>query len=328
MIKDGLIIYVIEKKEVESLVVEMRNLIKRYGDNLAVDNVNLSIREGEIFGLLGPNGAGKTTIINMLVGLTLINSGEIFIFGKKINGHNGKIKRDIGLVPQEIAIYDDLTAAENVTMFGNLYGLRGNGLKDSVQQALSFTGLEDRAGEFPKKFSGGMKRRLNIACAVVHHPGLIIMDEPTVGIDPQSRQHILNSVMELNKQGATVIYTSHYMEEVEELCTRVAIMDQGRIIARGTNEELKALVSTEEKLDILLGNVNYTLVDNLKKLPEVKECSLSGEKLSILAPAGSGIISRVIDIITATGADVLSLEVKRPSLESVFLTLTGKTLRD
>lgn len=310
------------------MVVEMRNLIKRYGDNIAVDNVNLSIKEGEIFGLLGPNGAGKTTIINMLVGLTLINSGEILIFGKKINGHNSMVKRNIGLVPQEIALYDDLTAAENVTMFGNLYGLRGKGLKENVQQALSFTGLGDRAGEFPKKFSGGMKRRLNIACAVVHHPSLIIMDEPTVGIDPQSRQHILNSVMELNRQGATVIYTSHYMEEVEELCTRVAIMDQGRIIARGTQEELKALVSTEEKLDILLNNVNYTLVDNLKKMPEIKECSLSGEKLSILTSAGSGIISRVIDIITATGTDVLSLEVEKPSLESVFLTLTGKTLRD
>ncbi len=310
------------------MIVEINNLVKRYGDNLAVDNVNLAIKEGEIFGLLGPNGAGKTTIINLLTGLTRFGSGEVKIFSHKINGHNGKIKKHIGIVPQDIAIYEDLTAAENVTMFGKLYGLSGNELRERVGQALAFTGLDERAKEFPKKFSGGMKRRLNIACAIVHQPRLIIMDEPTVGIDPQSRKHILNSVLELHEQGSTVIYTSHYMEEVEQLCSQIAIMDQGRIIAKGTREELKELVSSEEKIDITLTGANYTLVEKITKIPEVKECSLGEDKLTILTAKNSAIIGRVIDIITATGADVLSMEVEKPTLESVFLTLTGKTLRD
>lgn len=310
------------------MIIELKNLIKRYGDTLAVDNVNLSIKEGEIFGLLGPNGAGKTTIINMLVGLTTIDHGTIRLFDQTIDGHHGRIKGDMGLVPQDIAIYEDLRAVENVTMFGHLYGLRGSTLKEHVWQALQFTGLCEKAKEFPKTFSGGMKRRLNIACAIVHQPKLIIMDEPTVGIDPQSRKHILDSVLDLQKKGATIIYTSHYMEEVENLCSHVAIMDQGRIIAKGTKEELKELVSSDEWLNLTLTSTNYTIIDNLKKIPEVKECSFMDQRLTLLVTKNSGIIGRVIDSITCTGSHVLSLDVEKPTLESVFLTLTGKTLRD
>jgi ABC-2 type transport system ATP-binding protein len=310
------------------MLVETKNLVKRYGDTLAVDNVNLAIDEGEVFGLLGPNGAGKTTIINMLLGLTKVDGGEIHIFGKRVNGNREDVSRQIGIVPQDLAIYNDLTAAENATFFGRLYGLKGALLKERVAEALAFTGLSDKATVFPKKFSGGMKRRLNIACALVHHPRLIIMDEPTVGIDPQSRNHILSSVLELHAKGSTIIYTSHYMEEVEELCSRVAIMDQGRIIALGSKDELKELVSSEDRIVVELAGVNYTLVDEVKKIQGVKDCLLSDSTLTILAVQNNSLISQVVDRITGTGAQVVSLSAQKPTLESVFLTLTGKNLRD
>ena len=310
------------------MLVEIQNLVKRYGDTLAVDNVSLGIAEGEVFGLLGPNGAGKTTIINMLLGLTKIDGGEIRIFGKRVRGNREEVSRDIGIVPQDIAIYSDLTAAENATLFGRLYGLKGALLKERVAEALAFTGLSDKAKIFPKKFSGGMKRRLNIACALVHKPRLIIMDEPTVGIDPQSRNHILSSVLELHGHGSTIIYTSHYMEEVEELCSRVAIMDQGRIIAEGSKEELKELVSAEDRIVVELSGVNFTLVDEIRKIQGVKDCFLAENVLTILAVQNNSLISRIVDGITGTGAEVVSLSAEKPTLESVFLTLTGKTLRD
>jgi len=238
------------------------------------------------------------------------------------------VKKNIGIVPQELAIYEDLTAEENVAFFGKLYGLKGRILKERVAEALEFTGLADRSKQFPKKFSGGMKRRLNIACAIVHRPKLIIMDEPTVGIDPQSRNHILDSVQELHRQGATVIYTSHYMEEVEEICSRIAIMDQGRVIAQGSKGELKELVSSEDRIVVEVSNVSFTLVDQVKGISGVKECSITENTLTVLATKNSPIIGRIVDVITAAGTEVVSLNVERPTLESVFLTLTGKTLRD
>lgn len=310
------------------MLVETKNLVKRYGDVLAVDNVNLQIAEGEIFGLLGPNGAGKTTTINMLIGLTKVDGGEITIFGKKVNGNREDVSRHIGIVPQELAIYPDLTAAENITFFGKLYGLQGKLLQERVSQALEFTGLADKRKILPKKFSGGMKRRLNIACAIVHQPKLIIMDEPTVGIDPQSRNHILNSVLELNRQGSTIIYTSHYMEEVEELCSRVAIMDEGRVIAQGTKEELKELISFEDRIVVELSNLNFTLVDEIKKISGVKDCFLTDNILTIHVLKNIPVIGQVVDAISAAGAEVVNLSVEKPTLESVFLTLTGKKLRD
>lgn len=310
------------------MLVEMKNLVKRYGNNLAVDNVNLEIAEGEVFGLLGPNGAGKTTIINMLLGLTKVDGGEIIIFGKRVNGNREDVSKHIGIVPQELAIYEDLTAAENVAFFGRLYGLKGKLLQQRVAEALAFTGLSDKRKEFPKKFSGGMKRRLNIACALMHRPRLIIMDEPTVGIDPQSRNHILSSVEDLHQQGSTIIYTSHYMEEVEELCTRIAIMDQGRVIALGSKEELKELVSSEERIVVELAGVNYTVVDEVRKISGVKDCILTDSTLTVLASKRPSLISSIVDAITSAGAEVINLSAEKPTLESVFLTLTGKTLRD
>ena len=230
------------------MLVEVKNLVKRYKDVLAVDNVSLSIEEGEILGLLGPNGAGKTTTINAMIGLTKVDSGEILIFGKNFKDCELEIKRNLGVIPQDIAIFEDLTAYENLCYFGKLYGLKGSLLKERVEEALEFTGLLDRKKQYPKKFSNGMKRRLNIACALVHHPKLIIMDEPTVGIDPQSRNHIIQSIKKLNRMGSTIIYISHYMEEIEEICTRIVIMDHGRVIAKGTKEELKALMTSDERV--------------------------------------------------------------------------------
>ncbi len=310
------------------MVLEIKNIIKRYNDFVAVDNVNLSIKEGEIFGLLGPNGAGKTTTINTILGLTKIDSGRIKVFGKSFNENEIEIKKQIGIVPQDIAVFEDLTAYENIIFFGRLYGLKDGLLKERAKEALDFTGLWDRRKEFPKKFSGGMKRRLNIACAIVHQPKLIIMDEPTVGIDPQSRNHILESVRELNRKGSAVIYTSHYMEEVEELCTYITIMDHGRVIASGTKDELKDLVSSDEKIEIELSSVNYTIVENIKKIEGVKGVANEDKKLTITSSRNSSNLGKIINIITDLDSNILSCNVEKPTLETVFLTLTGRTLRD
>ena len=228
------------------MLIEIKDLSKSYKDFKAVDIKELSIKEGEIFGFLGPNGAGKTTTISILSGLYSKYDGEIKIFGKNLKENEIFIKKNLGVVPQDLALIDDLTAEENVKFFGELYGLRGKELKDAVKETLEFVGLLDRKKYFPPKFSGGMKRRLNIACAIVHKPKLIIFDEPTVGIDPQSRNKILETIKELNKQGSTIIYTSHYMEEVDSICSNICIIDHGKIIARGTNDELKALVKHDD----------------------------------------------------------------------------------
>lgn len=310
------------------MIIEIKNLVKRYGDFLAVDNMNLNVKEGEIFGLLGPNGAGKTTTINTIAGLTKVDSGDIKIFGKSMKHHELEIKRNMGIVPQEIAVFEELTAYENVMFFGKLYGLKDGNLKDKVQEALNFTGLWDRRKDFPKNYSGGMKRRLNIACAIVHQPKIIIMDEPTVGIDPQSRNHILQSVKELNRLGSTIIYTSHYMEEIEELCTDITIMDHGKIIASGTKDELKALISSEDKISVEVSSVNYTLIDNIKKLQGVRECSNVGNVITIISNKNSKNLSKIIDIINEVDSEIISINIEKPTLEGVFLTLTGRTLRD
>jgi len=310
------------------MIVEIKNLVKRFNDNIAVDNVNISIKEGEIFGLLGPNGAGKTTTINTIIGLTKIDNGDIKIFDKNMKTHEMEIKRQIGIVPQDIALYDDMTALENITFFAKLYGLRDGILKNRVEEALNFTGLWDRRKELTRKYSGGMKRRLNIACAIVHQPKLIIMDEPTVGIDPQSRNHILESVKKLNGMGSTIIYTSHYMEEVEELCSYITIMDHGKVIAKGTKEELKNLISAEEKVTFELSSVNYTILESVKAISGVKDCSLDGKSMQVVSHKNSKNLGKIIDSISNTSSEILSLNIDKPTLEGVFLTLTGRTLRD
>ena len=309
------------------MLVEVRNLVKRYKDVLAVDNVSLAIEEGEILGLLGPNGAGKTTTINAMIGLTRADSGDIVIFGKNFKEFELEIKRNLGIVPQDIAIFEDLTAYENLCYFGKLYGLKGSLLKERVEEALEFTGLLDKKKQYPKKFSNGMKRRLNIACALVHHPKLIIMDEPTVGIDPQSRNHIIQSIKKLNKMGSTIIYISHYMEEIEEICTRIVIMDHGRIIAKGTKEELKALMTSDERVVLELSTANYTLVDNIKRLAGVKDAYVNGTELTVISQKNSKNLNGIIDQVSES-SEIISLNVEQPSLETVFLTLTGRSLRD
>jgi ABC-2 type transport system ATP-binding protein len=310
------------------MIIEVRNLIKRYNDFLALDHISFSIREGEIFGLLGPNGAGKSTTIGILSGLTGFDGGEVLFLGKKIGRNEMDSKRELGIVPQDIALFEDLTAQENLDYFGRLYGLKGKLLKERVKEALAFTGLTERRKDRPKGFSGGMKRRLNIACAILHHPKLIIMDEPTVGIDPQSRNHIMQSIKELNRMGSTIIYTSHYMEEVEEICTKVAVVDRGRVIAQGTKEELKSLVSTEEKIMVELSTVNFTMVEGIKKIESISECVVNGNRLDVVGKKGEKNVSRIIQVISESEADILSLNVEKPSLEAVFLTLTGRSLRD
>lgn len=310
------------------MIVDIKNIVKRYGDFLAVDNVSFSIKEGEIFGLLGPNGAGKTTTVKMLTGLSKIDSGDIKIFGKSMKTNEMEIKQEIGLVPQDISLYDDLSAYENLCYFGRLYGLKGKLLKERVKDTLEFAGLLDRAKDLPKHFSGGMKRRLNIACAIVHKPKLVIMDEPTVGIDPQSRNHILSSIKKLNEMGMTIIYISHYMEEVEEICSRVLIMDHGKVIANGTKDELKSLVSDDEKISIEVSSINYTIVEKIKEIPNVKDCVINGNKITVTSVSRSKNLSKIIECILNGNSDIISLNCEKPTLENVFLTLTGKSLRD
>ncbi len=310
------------------MILEIRSLVKRYNGVLAVDNVDLAVAEGEIFGLVGPNGAGKTTLINTVIGMINYNSGSIKLFGVEQNGASTKSKSLIGIVPQDIALYDDLSALQNVKFFGMLYGIKKPLLDQYAREALEFVDLWPRRKERPLKFSGGMKRRLNIACALVHQPKLIIMDEPTVGIDPQSRNHILDSVKQLNRSGSTVIYTSHYMEEVEELCTDIAIMDYGRIIARGNKEQLAETVAVEEKVSIFLSSASHTLVDNIKKISGVTNCILNKNQLTVISRIRSNNINKIIDSVVKSGALVKGINMERMTLEDVFLTLTNRNLRD
>lgn len=310
-----------------TMVVEIRDLNKRYGANLAVDNLSLKIKEGEILGLLGPNGAGKTTLINALIGITETQSGEIYIFGHNMRGDGMQIKRRIGVVPQNVALVNEFTAQENVTYFASLYGLKGQSLKDGVREALAFTDLWEKRKEYPKRFSGGMQRRLNIACAIAHRPELIIMDEPTVGIDPQSRNHILESVRRLRDMGSTIIYTSHYMEEVEAICTRVAVMDNGRLIAEGTMDSLSEYVLEDQVAEIHLENGSYGITEAVKAIHGVKECTLLGNGLTVVLDRGCN-IARIIQAITDQDGVIEKINMQEATLEDVFLALTGKKLRD
>ncbi|MCV4232416.1 ABC transporter ATP-binding protein [Virgibacillus sp. LDC1] len=308
-------------------IATMNHIIKRYGHQLVLDHVNLEIRQGEILGLLGPNGAGKTTLIHALSGLIDIDSGSIELFGKQLSGPMLEVKRKIGLVTQDVTVFEDLTAQENLAFFGGIYGLRGTELKRKIMETLQFVGLTDQAHKRPSKFSGGMKRRLNIACSIIHRPRLLIMDEPTVGIDPQSRNHILESVRELQKRGTTILYTTHYMEEVQSLASRVVIMDQGHVIAQGTIDELVKNIQHEEKIKLEVVELTEDLIDNIKQLDGVKQVILTGTKIQIISRAGAGNLDRILSLAKCAGG-VLSIHAEKPTLEDVFLTLTGKQLRD
>ncbi|MGG0188071.1 ATP-binding cassette domain-containing protein [Bacillus rhizoplanae] len=308
--------------------LEIKNLTKKFSDFIAVDNMSLSIAQGEIFGFLGSNGAGKSTTINMIAGLLRSNEGEINILGKNSKKHSRFAKMNIGIVPQDIAIYEELTAYENVKFFAGLYGLRGTELKERVEEALHFVGLSDKHKSYPKNFSGGMKRRLNIACALAHRPKLIIMDEPTVGIDPQSRNYILQSVRKLNEMGSTIIYTSHYMEEVEEICTKIAIVDHGKIIAEGTKEQLKAIITDTKDVWIEVKVIENMNVDQLKEISGVKAVQIEENVIKVNSDTGVNNLNKIIQYFISHDIEIRSLEEQAPNLETVFLTLTGRKLRD
>lgn len=308
-------------------VASLRDVVKRFGATLALDHVDLEIRRGEILGLLGPNGAGKTTAIRALCGLIGVDSGAIEVFGIPQRPGVIEIKRRIGLVTQEITIFEDVSARENLSFFGGLYGLRGKELADRVAETLEFVGLSENADRRAKKYSGGMKRRLNLACALTHRPELLIMDEPTVGIDPQSRNHILESVRALGEQGTTILYTSHYMEEVEAIATRVAIMDQGHIIAGGTVDELVGRIQYEERVTLEVGAPTDAMVDELHRIAGVKQVTRQDRTLQVISEAGAKNLDRIISAAQAAGG-VRSIRADKPTLEDVFLTLTGKHLRD
>lgn len=308
--------------------LEIKNLTKKFGDFIAVDNMSLSVAQGEIFGFLGSNGAGKSTTINMIAGLLRSNEGEINILGKNSKKHNRFAKMNIGIVPQDIAIYEELTAYENVKFFAGLYGLRGAELKARVEEALQFVGLSDKYKSYPKNFSGGMKRRLNIACAIAHRPKLIIMDEPTVGIDPQSRNYILQSVRKLNEMGSTIIYTSHYMEEVEEICTKIAIVDHGKIIAEGTKEQLKAIITDTKDIWIEVKSLENMDVNQLKEISGVKAVQIEENVIKVNSDTGVNNLNKIIQYFISHDIEIRSVEEQAPNLETVFLTLTGRKLRD
>ncbi len=309
-------------------VLEIRNLTKKFDDFIAVDNMNLSVREGEIFGFLGANGAGKSTTINMVSSLLRTTKGEIELLGRNIAKHPKFAKSNIGIVPQDLAIYEEMTAYENVSFFAGLYGLRGSELKERTIEALDFVGLGDKHKSLPKNFSGGMKRRLNIACAIAHRPKLIIMDEPTVGIDPQSRNYILNSVRKLNQMGCTIIYTSHYMKEVEELCTRIAIVDHGKIIAEGSKEQLKSIITDTKEIWIAVKSEGAVDLESLKRLQGVTAVRLEDQTIKINSKAEINNLNWIIQQLIKDQVEIRSVEEQAPNLETVFLTLTGRNLRD
>lgn len=308
------------------MILEMDNVLKRFGKNLALDYLSLKVKEGEVIGLLGPNGAGKTTCIKSIIGLLPIDEGDITIFDMKQDGKNKEIRRNIGFVTQDITIYEDMTAKENLEFFGSLYGLSKNELDIRIKEVAKLIGLEDRLNSRPKQFSGGMKRRLNIGCSILHHPKLLIMDEPTVGIDPQSRNYIMEFVKKTASEGTTVIYTSHYIEEVEAIADRVFIMDQGHVIASGTLPELISRIKGDSHILVDVAIPNELQRDELLKIPEIKEVAIKNNQYHIIVLGGVSIIDKIVTVLAPL--KIISINSKQPNLEDVFLTLTGKQLRD
>lgn len=310
-------------------LIEIKNITKRFEDKIAVDNVSLTIEEGDIFGLLGPNGAGKSTLINMITGLLKIDSGDILVDGYSIKKDPLKVKEQIGLVPQELALMEAVSAYDNLEFWGSLYGLKGKLLKERIKEALEVSGLTDRKNEKVKKFSGGMKRRLNIAAAIMHHPRVLIMDEPTVGIDPQSRNHIFQFTKDLNRdKKTTIIYTSHYMEEVDYLCDRLFIMDLGKEVAYGNKKNIKEMVSDKSK--VILKPENYTgeVIISIKELQGITDIVEEEGVLKLMVKEDLFNLNDLINKLYSKKVKIKGITFEEPTLEEVFLSLTGKTLRD
>lgn len=311
-------------------ILEVQNLVKNYGDFQAVKGISFSIKEGEVFSLLGPNGAGKTTTISMLSTLYAPTSGGATIAGHSVTKDPMAVRNAIGVVPQDLALYEDLSARENLVFWGQMYGLSGSALKSRVEEVLSQIGLVDKAKDRVKTYSGGMKRRVNIGVGLLHKPKLLFMDEPTVGIDPQSRRAILDTVKDLNKQGMTVLYTTHYMEEAEELSDRVGIIDHGELIALGTQKELTKQVGETETLVLHIGENEdpEALISSVKGIQGVLEANAINREISIITPSAADVMAPVVAKANERGIKIHSIDIREPNLEAVFLRLTGRALRD
>ena len=309
-------------------MLKISNLKKSYGDIHAVKGVDIEVNQGEIVGLLGPNGAGKSTTISMISTLIKPDAGLIEFKDTDVLKNPKPIQQVLGIVPQEIALYPTLTGYENLKFWGSAYGLKGQELKRKIEEISEIIGIKDRLKDKVEKYSGGMKRRINIGAALLHDPELLIMDEPTVGIDPQSRNHILETIKELNKKGMSIIYTSHYMEEVEFLCDRIYIMDEGVVIASGTKESLIDTIKGERKIIVTFSHDPNGIKDDLEKEVSVEKIEVDGDTLTLYSEGSKTLIRRIVEVSSNYDIDMLSIDVENPNLESVFLHLTGKALRD
>lgn len=309
-------------------VVKVENLVKRYKELVALDHFQLEIFEGEIFGLLGPNGSGKTTTINCILSLLSFDKGKIEIFGKEMTPDSYDIKKQIGVVMQNVAVFEELTVYENIDYFCGLYISDKILRKQYVQDAIDFVGLNDFKKFYPKKLSGGLLRRLNIACGIAHKPKLIILDEPTVAVDPQSRNNILEGIVKLQRQGATIIYTSHYMEEVEQICTRIAIMDKGKNIALGTKDELKQMIKKSETISIEILELGEEHLAAIRELPHVYQVSFDNHCLEVLYSGGKHNLLNILDYMKSQDLSFGRVYSELPTLNDVFLEITGTELRD
>lgn len=308
--------------------IEVKNLVKNFGDNHAVQGIDICIEKGEIFSLLGPNGAGKSTTISILSGLLEPTQGDAFIMGNSIRSQSSAAKAALGVVPQDIALYPDLSAQENLVFWGKMVGLRGTLLQQRVDEVLDVIGLKDRRKHRISTFSGGMKRRVNIGVALLHKPAVVIMDEPTVGIDPQSRRHILDNVIELNRQGMTVLYTTHYMEEAQELSKHIAIMDLGKVIATGTHDELVRLVGQQTRIDLTINSEADRILPAWSKAIGVSRVSGEDGKITALVDDSNLVLPRLFEAASQNNVRITSVDIQEPNLEAVFLHLTGRALRD
>ncbi len=310
------------------MIVEVKNLVKRYDKLLALDHLNLAVKKGEIFGLLGPNGSGKTTAINCILSLLKYDKGSIEIFGKPMRPDAYDIKKNIGIIMQNVAVFEELTVYENISYFCSLYVKDKKEVKQLTEEAIVFVSLQDFTKFLPKKLSGGLLRRLNIACGIAHKPGLIILDEPTIAVDPQSRNKILERIKKLNENGATVIYTSHYMEEVEQLCSRISIIDKGKVIATGTKDELKNMISLGEKITVEAYNLKEEQLDEMMRISNIAQVDYSDNLLEIKSKKGKNNLIHILDYLQSHDINFGKIFTEMPTLNDVFLEITGKELRD
>lgn len=310
------------------MVIKVKNLVKRYGDLVALDHFGLEVNEGEVFGLLGPNGSGKTTAINCILSLLKFDKGTIEIYDKPMTPDAYDIKRNIGIIMQNVAVFEELTVYENIDYFCGLYVSDKKKRSGLVDEAIEFVGLNDYRRFYPKKLSGGLLRRLNIACGIAHKPKLIILDEPTVAVDPQSRNNILEGIQRLNSEGATIVYTSHYMEEVEQICTRIAIMDKGKVIAAGTNDELKSMINSGEKITVEIFKFDNSILEGITNLPHIVSAEYKDNLLVAKSSRGKNNLVALMDYLKSKNIAVGKIYSEPPTLNDVFLEITGKDLRD